>query len=290
VAENQNHPAQSYRVLASRIRMRVLDWPGAEPPVLFIHGFSNNALAALRLGNLLAGRRRVIAPDLRGRGDSDMPFGEYGIPTHLRDLVACLNRLGVQRFVVAGHSLGATIGVFLAAQYPDRVTGLILFDGGAIPNPVAVEMLNAYYDSLTYRYPSLEAYVARFRNAPAYQPWTDELEQLVRSNLIQQPDGSYFRRVARYVIEADRRAEHLETWKQLPDLYARVECPTLILRAGMGMVGVEDRVLSDEAVAAMRAGLHSSRVVTIERAGHTSLLTIPSEERDSAILEFLGLK
>jgi pimeloyl-ACP methyl ester carboxylesterase len=280
----------SYRVLAGRVRMHVLDWPGDGPPVLFVHHFSANALAALRLGKLLVRRRQVIAPDLRGRGYTDMPFGEYGIQVHVKDVMACMDRLGVERFVASGHSMGATIAVFLAAQYPERVAGLMLFDGGAVPGELAIQMLNAYYDSLQYRYPSVEAYVERFRNAPTYQAWTEELEALIRSNLYQQPDGSYIRRVPRYVIDADRRAEDLETWRQLPELYLCVRCPVLILRAGMGLIGKEDRVLPDEIVATMLDGMPSARVVTVEEAGHTSLLTIPSPARDAAILEFLGLQ
>jgi pimeloyl-ACP methyl ester carboxylesterase len=280
----------SYRVLAGRVRMHVLDWPGNGPPVLFVHHFSANALAALRLGNLLVHRRRVIAPDLRGRGDTDMPFGEYGLQVHVKDVIACLDRLGVERFVASGHSMGAAIAVFLAAQFPDRVAGLMLFDGGAVPGEMAIQVLNAYYDALQYRYPSLEAYVDRYREAPTYQPWTAELEALVRSNLYQQPDGSFMRRVPRYVIDADRRAEDLETWRQLPQLYTCVRCPVLILRAGMGLIGKEDRVLPDEVVATMLDGMPAARVVTVDAAGHTSLLTIPSMDRDAAILEFLGVQ
>jgi pimeloyl-ACP methyl ester carboxylesterase len=279
----------SYRVLAGRIQMHVLDWPGDDPPVLFLHGFSANALASLRLGKLLVNRRRVIAPDLRGRGRSDMPFGEYGIPVHVKDVMACMDRLGVERFIASGHSMGATICVFLAAQHPERVAGLILFDGGAIPGELALQMLNAYYDSIQYRYPSVEAYVERFRNAPTYQPWTEALEALVRSNLYRQPDGSYIRQTPRYVIDADRRAENMQTWQQLPELYGQIQCPVLILRAGMGLIGQEDRVLPDDTITSMVDKLPSARVVTIEEAGHTGLLTIPSPERDGAILEFLGL-
>src|SRR5262245_3294520 len=122
------------RVLAGRIRMRILEWPcdGDEAPVLFIHGVTGSAMAGLRLGKLLTGKRRVIAPDLRGRGGSDMPFSEYGVAAHAKDLLMCLDRLGIERFVVAGHSLGGIIAMFIAAQIPDRVKGLILFDSGAV--------------------------------------------------------------------------------------------------------------------------------------------------------------
>src|SRR5258708_25173818 len=96
----------SYRVLAGRIRMHVMDWPGNETPVLFLHSFTANGLAALPLGTLLMNSHRLIAPDLRGRGLSDMPAGEYGIQTHLKDVVRCLDLLGTDRVVAAGHSFG----------------------------------------------------------------------------------------------------------------------------------------------------------------------------------------
>jgi len=176
---------ESYRVLAGRIRMHVLDWPGENTPLLFLHGFTANAMAALNLGALLYERRRVIAPDLRGRGLSDMPFGEYGIETHVKDVIACLDRLEIDEVIVSGHSYGAAISLMLAGQYPDRVKGLILFDGGAAPSEAVVNYLTTYYDTLQYRYPTAEEYVARFRESPLFQPWTDELEALVRANLLQ---------------------------------------------------------------------------------------------------------
>jgi len=279
----------SKRILTDKLRMHVLEWAGAEPPIVFLHHFTGNSLSALTLGELLAGKRRLIAPDLRGRGQSDMPAGDYGIALHVKDVMTCLDRMGVDQFVAAGHSFGATISLFMAAQYPQRVSGLILFDGGAMPSEEAIQFFEGYYDTLQYRYESDAAYVARYRNAPLYQPWTDALERLVRSNLYQQPDGTFIRRVPRYVLDADRRSEQLETWKGLPELYPQVACPVLVLRAEMGIMGVEDQLLPDPVIATMQAGMPTSTVVTIMGAGHTSLLTIPSRERDEAILNFLGL-
>ncbi len=280
----------SYRVLAGRVRMHVVDWPGEGPPVLFLHHITANGLASLTLGKLVNHRRRLIAPDLRGRGRTDMPFGEYNIQVHVRDVMACLDRLEVEHFIASGHSYGAMISLILAAQFSERVGGLILFDGGAMPSAIALQTLNAYYDNLTYHYASLESYIERFRNAPAYQPWTEELETLLRSNLYEQPDGTYIRRVPRYVVETERKSENLVFWQQLPELHRQVRCPVLIVRAEMGMVGPQDQVLPDDVVASMLEGMPSAQVVTVEGAGHTSLLTIPSQERDAALLQFLGLE
>jgi pimeloyl-ACP methyl ester carboxylesterase len=279
----------SYRVLLGRIRMHVRDWQGAGPPVVFVHSFTANSLLALRLGSLLSPRRRLIAPDLRGRGMSDAPAGECGIALHAQSVIECLDRLQLDRFVIAGHSFGAAISLLLAAQHPHRVTGLILFDGGAPPAPEAARLLDAYYGSLRYRYPTAEAYIERFKASPLYQPWTEELDILTRSNLYQQPDGTYIRQVARYVVDAERRAESEAFWAQLPELYAQVRCPVLIVRAGYGITGKDDQVLPDATLAAMLAAMPSARAVTVEEAGHTSLMTIPHGGRDAAICAFLGI-
>jgi pimeloyl-ACP methyl ester carboxylesterase len=111
----------------------------------------------------------------------------------------------------------------------------------------------------------------------------------VRSNLYQQPDGTYIRRMARYVLDTERRIDAEALDKELTALYPRITCPVLILRAGTGLISDMDRALPDEVIAKMQTAMPSAQVVTIEHAGHTSLLTIPSEERDTAILQFLNL-
>jgi lipase len=268
-----------------------MDWGSSnpEPPLIFLHAFTANGLASLPLGKLLAGRRRMIAPDLRGRGRSDMPAGEYGIPTHYNDMLGLLNRLRIERCVVVGHSFGAMIAMHLAAKQPDRVLGVVLYDGGVVPSPEASAALDAYYSTLQYHYASDDQYVERFRHAPLYQPWTDDLELLVRSNLVQQPDGSFMRRVPRYVIDADRRSDNLAHWQQLPELYKVVTCPVLMVRAGNGVFGRDDQVISDAALRSFQQALPTAQVVTLETAGHTTVLTIPSADRDTAIVHFLGL-
>ncbi|MCS6870285.1 MAG: alpha/beta hydrolase [Anaerolineae bacterium] len=279
----------TYTVMAHRIRMLVRDWQGAQPPVLFLHHITANSIEALRLARTLNGRRRLIAPDLRGRGGSDMPFGEYGLAAHYRELVDALARLNISQCAVVGHSFGAMLGVWLAAHSPERVSHLVLIDGGAPPNPREVQALNAYYDTMPYRYPSLEAYIERFKTHPLYQPYTEELDLLLRSNLRQQPDGSYIRCIARYVLDAERSPTAVAQWMQLPELYPRVRCPVLILRAGMGIFSPTEPVLTDDILAMMQAGMPQAEILTIPEAAHTTIVTMPHAERDAAILRFLGV-
>ncbi len=112
------------------------DDTGSLPVVLAVHGITANALSWRVLARELTGRARVLAPDLRGRADSRSVAGGYGLGVHADDLVAALDRAGVERAVVVGHSMGAFVAAICAARRPDRVSAALLVDGGvAFPRP-----------------------------------------------------------------------------------------------------------------------------------------------------------
>ena len=76
----------------------------------------------------LAKRHRVIAPELRGYGDSDKPDGPFGAPDHAADMLALLDVLGITRAGIIGHDVGGAAMQPLARKAPERVAGLFFFD------------------------------------------------------------------------------------------------------------------------------------------------------------------
>lgn len=76
---------------------------------------------------MLSPEYRVIAYDLRGRGDSDRPDTGYGLEAHGDDLARLLDHDGLGRAVVVGHSPGAMIALIFAVKRPDRVSRVVLF-------------------------------------------------------------------------------------------------------------------------------------------------------------------
>ncbi|MGH2517792.1 MAG: alpha/beta fold hydrolase, partial [Ktedonobacterales bacterium] len=121
------------------LRLRYMTWgerSSARGSVLLLHGITSSHKAWVEIGPALAAHGwHVIAPDLRGRGLSDKPPHGYGIPYHADDMLSLADTLGIERFHVVGHSLGAMITLFLAAQHTARVGRIALIDaGGKLPD------------------------------------------------------------------------------------------------------------------------------------------------------------
>ena len=104
---------------------------GRGTPVVLIHGVPESCYAWRHLIPLLADDYRLIAPDLRGLGDSSRPAGGYDKKTMAADIWALVyDHLGLDQFAVVGHDFGAPVAFRLAADHPDAVTHLALLDVG----------------------------------------------------------------------------------------------------------------------------------------------------------------
>jgi pimeloyl-ACP methyl ester carboxylesterase len=101
---------------------------GKGPPLLLLHGWPEFWLSWEPVMTRLAHRFTLIAPDLRGFGDSDKPDGPYGPDQHAADMVALLDTLGLPKVGVVGHDVGGAVMQPLARRAPDRFSGLFFFD------------------------------------------------------------------------------------------------------------------------------------------------------------------
>ena len=100
-------------------------------PILALHGITAQHRAFNAVARRLAHPDGMVALDLRGRGDSGKPPpGFYGMEAHVEDVIRTLDHLGVERGVICGHSMGAFVALKAALLHPDRVSSLILLDGG----------------------------------------------------------------------------------------------------------------------------------------------------------------
>ena len=101
---------------------------GRGEPVLLLHGYAETSRMWRPLIKELARTRTVIAPDLRGFGDSSKPPGGYTKATMAQDVHALMSSLGLRRSAVVGHDIGLMVAYAYAAQYPAEVDRIVLMD------------------------------------------------------------------------------------------------------------------------------------------------------------------
>ena len=118
-------------------------------PVLFLHSLAGNGGQwALQLDHLRR-HRRAVALDFRGHGDSDpAEDGDYSIGGLAGDVEAAADQLGLRRFVLAAHSLGALVAIEYASRHPERVAGLLLVDPNGDQSRLPREQVEPFLEAL----------------------------------------------------------------------------------------------------------------------------------------------
>lgn len=168
--------------------LRTTEWGAADAPntALLVHGLTGRGESFEALVEKLnpaagipGGPWRFIAPDLRGRGGSkEISGSEGGIAEHARDLLDLMDREGLERVVLIGHSMGAMIGVYLAAEHPERLSGLVLVDGGSDVNEEIDALVDPSVKRLGETYASREAYLEYMKSQPTFDGrWDEHLER-----------------------------------------------------------------------------------------------------------------
>jgi pimeloyl-ACP methyl ester carboxylesterase len=141
IAEKKVSPDINIRTATGTIHVN--DGGEGGLPVLFIHSFGGNTQHWENQLTHLRANRRAIAIDLRGHGSSAAPAdNDYAIASIAKDLAIVTDSLQLNRFVLVGHSMGGSAAIAYAAQYPDRVAGLLLMGTpGKTPADVSKQVI-----------------------------------------------------------------------------------------------------------------------------------------------------
>jgi pimeloyl-ACP methyl ester carboxylesterase len=277
-------PARRFRARGNGLSLSVVEWtPSASPEAptcLLLHGFMDAAESFdLMAPALAAAGLRVLAPDLRGFGESDRVSGGgyYHFPDYVADVDALLAG-GPDEVFVVGHSMGGTIATLFAGAKPERVKKLAVLEGlGPLdtPDDAAPLRVRKWLDDLT--------------SPPTSQPMTedDALRRLVAAHPRVPREVLATRLVHLARAEGDGlvwRYDPLHrTTAPMPFLAkvhgafaARVECPVLYVTGGpLGW-----RVPDEDARVACFADVTRT---DLEHAGHMMHWSMPVELAETLI-------
>lgn len=259
------------KVTVNGITLAVHD-EGSGPPILFVHGFPLSH--SMWRGQLEAfeSDHRVIAPDLRGFGESDVTDGTVTMEQHADDLAALLDELNVgEPVVLCGLSMGGYIAWQFQQKYPERLRALILCDTRAIADtPEGVEnrkrlakmvIENGSAAVASVMLPNLFSSATGDRNQSAI----DELRQTIEAT---SPQG--------IAAASLGMAERPDVTSLLPT----IETPSLLI------VGEDDGISPPEEMRSIAAAMPNAAVFEVPNAGHMSPLENPKPV-NAAIHEFL---
>lgn len=262
-----------------RLHLRDREGPPGAPAVVLLHGFTGHARTWDTLADALAGRRRVVALDARGHGESGWaPDGDYSVGRQVADVVAVLGALRLERVALLGLSMGGRTAMNLAAASPALVERLVIVDIGPEVSAAGAARIGARQAQPDVFADPEEAYAAaRAGNAVAPE---EALRHRARNNLLLRPDGRWtWRYDAALRGEGGSRLprpDPAEQWALLP----RITAPTLLVR------GERSDVLAAEDAARMAREIPDCTLVEVAGAGHSVPLDRPEAFAD-AVVPFL---
>ena len=247
------------RVRAREIELAYRQWPGPGPAIVAIHGLTASHVNFMGVAERLAGRRPLLAFDLRGRGQSDKPAAGYGMQQHARDVAAAMRTLGLDRSVVLGHSMGAYIGTALAAEFPELVAGLVMLDGGYLldpppgfdPDQLLDTLLKPQIERLRTTYESRAKYLEFWRALPTIPAadWGPWVEAYLEYDLGGEPPALRAR-VAEPAVREDFRS--MAQKQEVKQRLLAVRCPVMVIRAQHGVAPGQPPIIPNQVMNEIR--------------------------------------
>ncbi len=245
--------------------LHYLAWGQADAPtVVLVHGGVAHAHWWDYVAPRLAERYRVVAPDLRGHGDSDHAVPPaYAIDDYVADLDGLTTALGLTRFALVGHSLGGVIALRYTERHPTQVTSLTVVDS----RPTTGSGRSGLIKRLSFFphpiFASREEAVQRFRLLPrGTTAHPDVLRHMALAGLRETDTGTF-------TLKFDRAAFTKRQFLDLTPALAAIRCPTLLVR------GSESAFVEAATLEAMGAACPHAELATIEGAHHHVVLDRP---------------
>lgn len=214
-----------------------LQWSDRGMPLLLLHGMADHALVWSSLGDYLSSNYQVIAPDLRGHGESGKPGTGYHFQDYISDLRALINHLGWRQAHILGHSWSAKIAAIWATQQPEVFKSLILVDPFFIDKmpswiritfPILYQVLP--FLKITRSFDSYQSIEAIARQLKQYKGWSNLQQEVFKNAIEQKADGSWS---SKFTLSA--RGEIFEDVMGFAGLTKTLDIPSLLVLPQQGL-------------------------------------------------------
>lgn len=233
-------PPVSHSFMSQRTRVHYVDWGNHGAPILIlVHGGLDHCRAWDWLAERLRDRYHIIAPDLRGHGDSQWSTdGGYALSSYLYDLAQLIYQRGPAPVRIVAHSLGGNIALRYAGTYPQNVSHLAVIEGLALPPYIAargkslderfrdwIEERRQLSARMPRRYASIDKALDRMREENDRLS-AEQARHLTEHGVKQNEDGTFSWKFDNYVRSF---APFDATDDDLAQLWAKIACPLLLV-------------------------------------------------------------
>ena len=264
----------SHIYFSQRLRLHYVDWGNeGAPPMLLVHGGRDHCRNWDWVAERLHDHYHIIAPDLRGHGDSQWIIGgSYNQIDYVYDIAQLLNQKKMTPVTIIGHSLGGSISLLYSGLFPETVAKLVSIEGMGPPPEMIKERIEQPMEDRLHlwvnelrklsgriprRYPSLEEAYERMQKENPHLT-EDQARHLTIHGSNQNEDGSYSWKFDNYVRNFPPIGLDFEDQY---GLYKRISCPTLLIR------GTESWATDPEKDGRAKT-FQNVQVASIEDAGH----------------------
>lgn len=267
---NQVPRPTSHTYFSQRLKLHYLDWGNPDSvPVMLVHGSQDHCRNWDWTSEILCTSYHVIAPDLRGHGDSQWA-SSYSSLDYVYDLHQLIEQAGLPRVHLVGHSLGGLIVTLYAGLYPEKVASLVAIEGvGSYwttmrdeQHPQSklrewVDQVRGLAGRVPRRYESQEAALKRMQESNPHLS-EERAEHLTIHGSNRNEDGTYSWKFDPYTYAWSPSGLQFEETMQI---WEKINCPTLLLNATEGM---EHRTGQDDTLRHFR----TAELSIIGDAGH----------------------
>ncbi|WP_249872762.1 alpha/beta fold hydrolase [Oceanobacillus saliphilus] len=276
----------NHKVDAGGVQIHVVDYGGTGEPIVCIHGITANARFWDAVAEQLTPSYRVLAVDLRGRGDSEKPTGGYNIPQHAQDIRHVLTHFQIDNAIIMGHSLGAMISICFTATYPESVKRLLLVDGGEDLNRELEEVLKPSFERLGQVYANFNEYTEDLKTKPFFQPWNSYVQEYFYADVHHHPNGTVSTRTTKAIIDQEIEALYRTSVNQY---HNDIHVPALLFYAPNCLYHPTAYLLSKETGQHLAAKWKNSRFIEVPGSNHFSIIFSEYKVVAEEIRQFLEM-